>query len=103
MLASGACPAGAALVGCATCIPLQNVLVGDRTLDPAFGQRLGCLRDAGTPAEAVAVLLATGFYSGRGVALGSGRAPDWGMAGREPLPRAPLRAEAPALYIFLLL
>lgn len=43
--------------------PPQNVLMGDRTLAPAFGQRLGCLRDAGTPAasETVAVLLATGF------------------------------------------
>lgn len=60
MLAIGACPAGAALAGC---IPPQNVLMGDRTLAPAFGQRLGCLRDAGTPAasETVAVLLATGF------------------------------------------
>lgn len=53
--------------GDALCTP-QSVLMGDKTLDPAFGQRLGCLRDAGTPvaSEAVAVLLATGFYSGQG-------------------------------------
>lgn len=45
-----------------------NVSMGDRMLDPAFGQRQGCLRDVGTPAasEAIAVLLATGFYSGWG-------------------------------------
>nr|XP_013815988.1 PREDICTED: proline-rich protein 2-like isoform X1 [Apteryx mantelli mantelli]XP_013815989.1 PREDICTED: proline-rich protein 2-like isoform X2 [Apteryx mantelli mantelli] len=82
--------------------------VGYRALEPAFGQRLDCLRDAGTPvaSEAIAVLLATGFYSGRG-GPGAGLSLQPGQhvcgAGQEPLPRAPLQAEAPALYIFLLL
>lgn len=62
-LSSRSCAGGVHCVG-----PPQNVLMGDRTLDSAFGQRLGSLRDAGTPevSEAIAVLLATGFYSGHG-------------------------------------